>query len=151
VEDEDSRHLALRGLRFRGGSHGIRLMRSSFVTIEDCEGFGTGDVALSANAGGTYEGLVVRRNPSHLPNGSGEGPCFGSSNDACRVRDSVIGWNYIHHTNGPTVEQSDGSEIKEGSSGNVVRHNVIHDTNYPGILTYSTVGNGPPNVIEANV
>src|SRR5690606_10203500 len=31
------------------------------------------------------------------------------------------------------------------------RHNVIHDTNYPGILTYGTRGNGPPNVIEGNV
>ena len=28
---------------------------------------------------------------------------------------------------------------------------MIHDTNYPGIITYSTVGNGAANVIEGNV
>jgi MYXO-CTERM domain-containing protein len=56
----------------------------------------------------------------------------------------------VHHTNGPTVEQGDGIEIKEGSYNNVIRDNVIHDTNYPCILTYSTVGNGAPNVIERN-
>jgi parallel beta-helix repeat protein len=67
------------------------------------------------------------------------------------VLNSVIEWNYIHHTNGPTVEQGDGIELKEGSAGNTIRNNVIHDTNYPGIITYSTRGNGPPNVIEGNV
>jgi len=28
---------------------------------------------------------------------------------------------------------------------------VIHDTKYPGIILYSTVGNGQPNVVEGNV
>ena len=65
--------------------------------------------------------------------------------------DSLIEGNYVHHTNGPTVEQGDGIEIKEGSYNNIIRDNVIHDTNYPCILTYSTVGNGAPNVIERNV
>jgi MYXO-CTERM domain-containing protein len=65
--------------------------------------------------------------------------------------DSLIEGNYIHHTNGPTVDQGDGIEIKEGSYNNIVRDNVIHDTNYPCILTYSTVGNGAPNVIERNL
>jgi hypothetical protein len=151
LEVEASRYLVLRNLRFRGGSHGIRLMQSSFITIEGCEVFETGDVAISANAGGTYEGLVIRRNHIHHTNGTGEGLYLGCNSDACRVRDSIIEWNYIHHTNGPTVDQGDGIEIKEGSSGNIVRHNVIHDTNYPGILTYGTVGNGPPNVIEGNL
>jgi len=64
---------------------------------------------------------------------------------------SLVEYNYIHHTNGPTVEQGDGIEIKEGSAGNIIRHNVIHDTNYPGILTYSTSGNGPANIIEGNL
>jgi hypothetical protein len=49
------------------------------------------------------------------------------------------------------VEQGDGIELKEGSYGNVIRDNVVHDTNYPGIITYSTVGNGAVNVIEGNV
>jgi hypothetical protein len=62
----------------------------------------------------------------------------------------IVG-NYIHHTNRATVEQGDGIELKEGSYGNTIKDNVIHDTNYPGILTYGTVGNGGPNIIEGNL
>jgi hypothetical protein len=144
-------YLVFRGIEFTGGSHGIRLMDSDFITIEDCEIHDTGDVALSANSGGTYEGLKLLRNHIHHTNGTGEGMYLGCNYDDCRVVNSLIEGNYIHHTNGPGVEQGDGIEIKEGSYGNTVRDNVIHDTNYPGIITYSTVGNGPVNVIEGNV
>jgi hypothetical protein len=151
MEVQGSRYLVLRGLSITGGSHGIRLMDSDFVTIEDCEIYETADVALSANSGGTYEGLLIRRNHIHHTHGTGEGMYLGCNSNQCRVANSVVEWNYIHHTNGPDVEQGDGIELKEGSFGNIIRHNVIHDTNYPGILTYSTVGNGAANVIEGNL
>ncbi|WP_405234379.1 right-handed parallel beta-helix repeat-containing protein [Lentisalinibacter salinarum] len=151
IEIQGSRHLVIRGIAFSGGSHGIRLMNSDYVTIEDCEIYETGDVAISANSGGTYEGLQLRRNHIHHTNGTGEGMYLGCNNDACRVLNSTIEWNYIHHTNRATVSQGDGIELKEGSAGNIVRHNVIHDTKYPGILTYSTRGNGAPNLIESNL
>lgn len=151
VEIIGSRHLVIRGIRFTQGSHGLRLIDSDFVTIEDCEIYETGDVALSANAGGTYEGLRILRNHIHHTNGTGEAMYLGCNNDSCRVANSLIEGNYIHDTNRASVEQGDGIEIKEGSYGNIVRDNVIHDTKYPGILVYSTVGNGPPNVIEGNV
>jgi len=151
MEVQNSRYLVLRDLKITGGSHGVRLMSSSFVTIEGCEIYETGDVAISANSGGTYEGLLIRRNHIHHTNGTGEGMYLGCNSDACRVMNSIIEWNYIHHTNRPSVEQGDGIELKEGSAGNIVRHNVIHDTNYPGIITYSTVGNGAQNVIESNL
>jgi hypothetical protein len=151
MEVQGSRYLVLRDLKITGGSHGIRLMSSSFVTIEGCEIYETGDVAISANSGGTYEGLSIRRNHIHHTNGTGEGMYLGCNSNACRVMNSIIEWNYIHHTNRSTVEQGDGIELKEGSAGNIVRHNVIHDTNYPGIITYSTVGNGAQNVIEGNL
>ena len=108
-------------------------------------------MAISANAGGTYEGLLLRSNHIHHTNGTGEGMYLGCNNDNCRVKDSVIEFNHIHHTNRDTVTQGDGIELKEGSSGNVIRHNVVHDTNYPGILTYSARDNGPANVIEGNL
>jgi parallel beta-helix repeat protein len=151
VEINGSSYLIVRGIEFTGGSHGIRLMRSNFITIEDCEIQETGDVAISANAGGTYEGLKILRNHIHHTNGTGEGMYLGCNNDGCRVINSLIEGNYIHHTNRATVEQGDGIEIKEGSYGNVIRDNVIHDTKYPGIILYSTVGNGPANTIEGNV
>ena len=35
IEIQDSRYVELRGIRFTGGSHGIRLMNSDFITIEE--------------------------------------------------------------------------------------------------------------------
>jgi hypothetical protein len=151
VEVNHSSYLVLRGLEFTGGSHGIRLMDSDFITIEECEIHETGDVAISANAGGTYEGLRILRNHIHHTNGTGEGLYLGCNHDTCRVANSLIEGNYIHHTNRASVDQGDGIELKEGSYGNIIRNNVIHDTFFPGILVYSTVGNGPANVVEGNV
>lgn len=151
IEVQGSRYVTFRGIEFTGGSHGIRLMDSDFVTIEECEVHETGDVAISANSGGTYEGLRILRNHIHHTHGTGEGMYLGCNNNACRVANSLIEGNYIHHTNGADVVQGDGIELKEGSYGNIVRDNVIHDTNYPGIIVYSTVGNGPANVLEGNV
>ena len=152
INIEDSLYLELRGLEVEGGSHGIRLRNSSFITIEDCDIHDTADVAISANySGNSYEGLVFRHNHIHHTSGTGEGMYLGCNDNACQMFDSLIEGNYIHHTNGPGVAQGDGIEIKEGSYNNVVRDNVIHDTKYPCILTYSTVGNGAPNIIERNV
>jgi parallel beta helix pectate lyase-like protein len=146
-----SSFLEIQGLTFTGGSHGIRLMDSDDVTIAGCEILETGDVALSANSGGTYSNLRILNNHIHHTNGTGEGMYLGCNNDACRIENSLIAGNYVHHTNRANVEQGDGIELKEGSSGNIIRDNVIHDTKYPGILTYGVVGNGPSNIIEGNV
>ena len=150
IEVANAQYFVLRDLEFSGGSHGVRLMNSSDVAIENCEIHDTGDVAISANSGGTYQRLRIVHNHIHHTNGTGEGMYLGCNSNACRVANSLIEGNYVHHTNGPTVEQGDGIELKEGSYGNVIRDNVIHDTKYPGILTYSTVGNGPVNTIEGN-
>ncbi len=151
VEINGSSYFVVSGITFTGGSHGVRLINSDFVTIQDCEIYETGDVALSANSGGTYDGLKILRNHIHHTNGTGEGMYLGCNNDGCRIANSLIEGNYIHHTNRSTVEQGDGIEIKEGSYANIIRNNVIHDTNYPGILLYSTVGNGAQNLVEGNV
>ena len=54
-------------------------MDSDFITIEECEIHDTGDVAISANAGGTYEGLRILRNHIHHTNGTGEGLYLGAT------------------------------------------------------------------------
>jgi hypothetical protein len=74
---------------------------------------------------------------------------LGCNFNKCQLSNSLIEGNYIHDT--LNAEQGDGIEIKEGSSGNIIRNNVIHDTNYPCILTYGTVGNGAANIIENNL
>ncbi len=152
INVESSQHVTLRGLEVTGGSHGIRIADSDFITVEDCHIHHTNDVALSANVpGSTYEGLIFRRNHIHDTDHTGEGMYLGCNENGCRMFNSLIEGNYIHHTNGLTVSQGDGIEIKEGSHDNIVRDNVIHDTNYPCIITYSTVGNGGPNILERNL
>jgi hypothetical protein len=149
IDIDDAEFVTLRGIELSGGSAGIRISGARHLTIEDCEIHDTGDVAVRANdTGVTYESLRIRRNHIHHTNNTGEGMYLGCNNAGCEVVDSLIEGNYIHHTNQPSVSQGDGIEIKEGSSGNVIRDNVIHDTNYPCILTYAT--NGAPNVIERN-
>lgn len=151
INIEDSAYVELRGLEVMGGSHGIRIRDSDFVTIEGCHIHDTADVAISANFGGSsYEGLRILRNHIHDTNGTGEGMYLGCNDDGCQMFNSLIEGNYIHDTN-TNVSQGDGIEIKEGSHDNVVRDNVIHDTGYPCIITYSAAGNGGPNLIERNV
>ncbi|MEQ9320191.1 MAG: right-handed parallel beta-helix repeat-containing protein, partial [Polyangiaceae bacterium] len=151
INIEDSEYLELRGLEVMGGSHGIRIRESSFITVEGCHIHDTADVAISANFGGSvYEGLRILRNHIHDTNGTGEGMYLGCNNAGCEMFNSLIEGNYIHDLD-TNVSQGDGIEIKEGSHDNVVRDNVIHDTNYPCIITYSAAGNGGPNIIERNV
>jgi len=149
---EEARHVVIRGLRFSGGSAGLRIMRASHLTIEDCEIFETGDVALRMNdAGETYESVRVLRNHIHDTHGTGEGMYLGCNDDACRLADGLIAGNWVHHTNAPDVRQGDGIELKDGSYGTVIRDNVVHDTKFPCILGYSTSGNGAANTVERNV
>jgi hypothetical protein len=149
VDIDDAEHVTIRGIEFSGGSAGIRISGARFLTIEDCEVHDTGDVAVRANDSGvTYESLRILRNHIHHTNNTGEGMYLGCNNGGCEVVNSLIEGNYVHHTNQASVSQGDGIELKEGSFGNVIRDNVIHDTNYPCILTYAS--NGPPNIIERN-
>jgi MYXO-CTERM domain-containing protein len=145
-------YVVLRGLEITGGSRGVRLQTgASFVTIEDCRIHDTAANAIAANdTGSSYAGIVIRHNEISHTGGNGEGMYLGCNDDGCQFHEGLIEQNWVHDTNGPTVDQGDGIEIKEGSWGNVVRDNVIHDTGYPCIITYSTVGNGPANVIERN-
>jgi hypothetical protein len=143
--------VVLKGLHFQGGSRGLRFQAGRSVTIADCEVSGTDDVAIAANDTGiTYEGFQILRNNLHDTGGTGEGMYLGCNSGGCSFRNALIEGNHVHHTNGAAVTQGDGIEIKEGSFGNVVRDNVIHDTGYPCIITYSTLG-GAPNIIERNL
>jgi hypothetical protein len=96
IDVNDASYLVFRGLEISGGSHGLRLVQASFVTIEDCEIHDTADVALSANSGGSYEALRILRNHIHDTNGTGEGMYLGCNEDACRIFDSLIEGNYVH-------------------------------------------------------
>ena len=159
IELVNCAYLVLQGLRFQGGSIGIRIAGGHHVTIEGCEIFETGNNALAANTSGiTYEGLMIRGNHIHHTGLStsgtteGEGMYLGCNDNACRVANSLVEGNYIHHLRGTSSGGNDGIELKVGSYGNTIRNNVIHDTNigqrYPGIFVY---GGGPAvNIVEGN-
>jgi hypothetical protein len=157
IEFVDCARVVIRGLRFQGGSSGVRFIRGHHITFEDCEIFETRNNALTMNSGDCHA-FIVRRNHIHHTGLSttrpteGEGMYIGCHTGSCRTTDSVFEDNYIHHTRGTSDGGNDGIEIKMGSYGNVVRNNVIHDTNigrrYPGIFVY---GGGPgTNVVEGN-
>ncbi|HOX01865.1 MAG TPA: right-handed parallel beta-helix repeat-containing protein [Candidatus Paceibacterota bacterium] len=158
IELVDCAHLIIRGLRFQGGSSGVRFIRGHHVTFEGCEVFETENNALTMNSGDCHA-FVVRGNHIHHTGLSargpteGEGMYIGCHDGGCRTTGSLFEGNYIHHTRSTSDGGNDGIEIKFGSHGNIVRNNVIHDTNlgrrYPGIFVY---GGGPgTNVVEGNV
>jgi hypothetical protein len=160
INIEGAQYLVLHGLEITGGSTGIRMGKSSqhdckFVTLENLHIHHVGGPAITANhPGNAYEGLVFRRNHIHHTSVHAEGFYLGVNNKADGstagyIFHCLIEGNYIHDLKGPNVKQGDGIEIKDGSYGNIVRHNVIHDTNYPGILVYGTDGK-EPNIVEAN-
>ena len=138
--------LCLRGLEFTGGSHGMRLGHCSDVWIDQCHIHHTGQVCLSANSADTQR-LFLTRNHIHHGDGHAEGMYLGANNGEHIMSESVIALNHIHDCRG---DQGDGIEVKQGSWGNWIIENHIHDTNYPCITVYGTAGK-PVNIIERNL
>lgn len=138
-------YLCLRGVEITGGSHGLRLGKCSDVWIDQCHIHHTGEVCLSANSADTRR-LHLTRNHIHHGGGHAEGMYLGANNGQHIMSESVIARNHIHDCRG---DQGDGIEVKQGSWGNLIAENDIHDTQYPCITVYGTAGK-PVNVIERN-
>lgn len=143
-----SHYVCIRGLEFVGGSHGIRLFDCANVWIDRCKIRDTGDVGLSANAWDTSN-LHITRNEIWNTGGTGEGMYLGGNNGSVIMSESIIALNYVHDTDNG-VSQGDGIEVKQGSWGNLIAANVVHDANYPCILVYGTAGQ-PVNIVENNI
>jgi hypothetical protein len=143
-----SRYLCIQGIEFVGGSHGIRLYDCTNVWIDRCRIRDTSDVGLSANARDTSR-LHITRNEIWNTGGTGEGMYLGGNNGSVIMSESIIALNYVHDTDNGTA-QGDGIEVKQGSWGNLIAANIVHDANYPCILVYGTAGQ-PVNVVENNI
>lgn len=139
-------YLCLRGLEFTGGSHGLRLGQCRQVWVDSCHIHHTGEVCLSANTANTSH-LYLTRNHIHHGSGHAEGMYLGGNNGDVIMSESVIALNHIHDCRG---DQGDGIEVKQGSWGNLIAENHVHDTNYPCITVYGTNGM-PVNIIEKNL
>ncbi len=149
INVEGATYLTIRGLEITGnGGDGINLNSNpSHVTLEDLV---IHDIDVGINFRSDMDHITARKNHIYhtgADGGTGEGMYVGCNYAACVVRDSVIEGNWIHDT--LSASQGDGIEVKAGSHSNIVRDNVIHDTNYPCILLYGTSGN-PRNVVEGN-
>jgi hypothetical protein len=157
IEFIDCSYLTVRGIRFRGGSSGVRFIRGHHITFETCEISQTGNNALTMNSG-DCDAFIIRKNHIHhtglSDRGSteGEGMYIGSHNGSFVTTNTLVEGNYIHHLRGTSIGGNDGIEFKFGSYGNIVRGNVIHDTNigrkYPGIFVYG--GGKGINIVEGN-
>jgi hypothetical protein len=92
--------------------------------------------------------LFLTRNHLHHGGGHGEGMYLGANEGEFIMSESVIALNHIHDCKGES--QGDGIEVKQGSWGNLIAENDVHDTQYPCITVYGTAGK-PVNIIERNL
>lgn len=158
---EGAEFLELREIEITGGSAAIRISNPEGkwvqnITLNELHIYEIGGVAVTCNhPGNHYEKMHFHGNHIHHTSGHGEAFYLGGNNDSegktvTVFRNSIVETNYIHHLDGPDISQGDGIEVKDGSYGNMIRNNVIHDTKYPGVTLYGTDGN-ERNVVEGNV
>lgn len=158
IEIENSSYLIIDGLSFQRGDSGVRFIGGHHITLTNCEIYETANNAISMNSGNS-DSFIIRDNHIHhtglwtSSTTEGEGMYIGCNYDSCRTTNSIIEGNYIHHLRGTSSGGNDGIEIKVGSYGNIVRNNVIHDTNigqkFPCIFVYG--GGAGVNIVEGNV
>ncbi|QDV09804.1 hypothetical protein Poly30_53640 [Planctomycetes bacterium Poly30] len=139
-------YLLFRGFEVTNGSYGIRLQNVDNLWIDQCHVHGVRAVGIGANSHHT-NALYVTRCEVHDTASTGEGMYLGGNNASAICSNAVIALNHVHDTGG---SQGDGIELKQGSHGCLIAENLIHGTNYPGLLVYGTDGN-PVNIIESNV
>lgn len=142
-------YVLLRGIEIYGGSIGIRIHKANNLWLDGCTVHDTADGGLSTNTQNTDQ-IYLTRNHIYNTGGYGEGMYLGANNGAVIMSNSVIALNHIHDTAITNPIQGDGIELKQGSYGNLIAENLVHDTRYPGILVYGTAGM-PVNIIEKNV
>ena len=104
------------------------------------------DVCLSANSADTHH-LYLTRNTIHDGGGTAEGMYLGGNHGEVIMSESIIALNHVYNCRG---NQGDGIEVKQGSWGNVIAENTVHDCNYPCITVYGT-GGKQQNMIERNM
>ena len=136
----------LRGFEVTGGSYGIRVQNVNQLWIDQCHVHHVGAVGIGANSHDTNR-LHITRTEVHHTGGVGEGMYLGGNYGSVICSHGVFAMNYVHDTSG---SQGDGIELKQGSYDCLIAENIIHGTNYPGILVYGTAGNAV-NVVEGNV
>ncbi len=141
-----SRYLVLDSLEITGGDTLLKLYDCANLWVHRCHIHDGNGAGIAANSADT-DHLYLTQNEIHDTGGTAEGMYLGANHSAHIMTNSIIAANHIHNCFG---SQGDGIEIKQGSYGNWIVENVVHDTNYPCIIAYGTDGNGV-NIIERNI
>lgn len=142
-----ARYVALRGIEWTGGSE-LRFYDCANIWFDRNKVHDTGDAALTTNTNNT-DHMYITRNEIWNTGGTGEGMYLGANNGTVVMHSSIIALNHVHNTDGATVTQGDGIELKQGSWGNLIAENLVHDCKYPCILVYGTAGQAQ-NIVERN-
>jgi hypothetical protein len=143
-----AQYLCFRGFVFVGGSLGVRFHDVNNIWFDENEIMYTSGAGLTANIPGldTHH-LYITRNEIHDTHGTGEGMYLGGNYGNPIVSESIIALNNVYKCGGT---QGDGIELKQGSWGNWISQNTIHDCKGPCLLVYGTYGK-PSNKIERNI
>lgn len=144
-----TRFLLIRGLEITGGSIGVRVEDCEDLWIDECYVHHTGAVTLRASSHDTAR-LTITDSEfafSSVSNDTGEGIYLGANNGVVITHGTVVARNYVHDM---YTDQGDGIELKQGSYDCLIAENVVHSTNFPGILVYGTDGEAL-NVVERNL
>ncbi len=145
-----ARYICLQGLEFTGGSQGIKLVDCANVWINQCLIHDTGDAGISANSSNTSH-LYLTRNQIWNPDtagGTSDALYLGANAGLYVMSQSVIALNTVYGTTSSPAPGI-GIEVKQGSWGNEIAANLVHDCTRPCLLVYGTAGM-PPNVVENN-
>jgi len=145
-------YLEIYGFEITAGRTGIETeFVNSHCTFRDLEIHHVGNVGIRiANGPNSY--MKCLGNHIHHTYQHGEGYYIGDSDGSSDINNCIFEGNYIHHTT-LLKSQGDGIEFKKGCWSNIARHNVIHDTHYPGILAWGTGKQDPQynNKVYANL
>lgn len=144
-----ARYLCFQGLEFTGGSQGIKLFDCANLWINQCLIHDTGDSCLTANSSNTSY-LYVTRNQVWNPDTAGslsDAVYLGANAGLYTMSQSVIALNTVYGATTPAP--GIGIEVKQGSWGNEIAANLVHDCARPCLLVYGT-GGLPSNIVENN-
>jgi len=141
--DLNGAYIVLRNVSITGASEAIRIHDCHHVLIENCHIHDCPDGGITTNTLDTNNIHIINNEIDHV---NGEGMYLGANYGEVIMHTSYIVGNYVHDIGAP---QGDGIELKQGSWGNLIADNWVHDTNYPCIIAYGTA-DSPRNVIERN-
>ena len=141
-----ARYVALTGLELVGGGRGYDLWDAQEVWIDLGVIHGGADTPIAADNVGT-QALYVTRNRIDHTGGAGHGIALGTNDGQAVAANATLAQNTLAHCRGANAA---GIWVRQGSHGNWIVENLVHDTEWPCILVAGT-GTNPWNVIERNV